>query len=102
MNDKFENNEQALRRRDEVFESQAAPQARSAANGRPHPNGHAVDSTFSFWSVLEILSQRWGLVFLGGLLGAGALFCLGLHWIKPKFIASAQLMRYENPIAKEF
>jgi len=106
MNDKFESKEEALRKRDEAIDTFSAAEAtlKSRVNGhsRPHNNGRADNSTFSLWTVLEILSQRWGWLFLGAVVGAAGLFAVGYHYITPKFIASAQLMRYENPISKEF
>src|SRR6266481_7581631 len=108
MNENLDSNGEALRKRDDVFETHGAgnPPLRGHVNGngRPYPNhnGQASGSTFTFWTALEILAQRWGWISFAGLFAAGAMFCLGWYLIKPKFTASAQLMRYENPISKEF
>src|SRR6267378_113061 len=105
MNEKSNSNEGALRKRDDVFENHSAGSPVNGhvnGNGRPHHNGQSSGATFTFWTALEVLTQRWGWICFAGLLGAGTLFCSGWYLIKPKFTASAQLMRYENPISKEF
>jgi protein involved in polysaccharide export with SLBB domain/capsular polysaccharide biosynthesis protein len=54
------------------------------------------------WTALEVLVRRWDWLFLGAIITGALCFYLGYSLIKPKFTASAQLLRYETPGASEF
>ncbi|HVV70038.1 MAG TPA: hypothetical protein VHI52_00675, partial [Verrucomicrobiae bacterium] len=58
-------------------------------NGQPGP------PNFTIWSALELLFARWHWLVLGMLIGGAAFYCLAWYFIRPKFTASAQLLRYE-------
>jgi protein involved in polysaccharide export with SLBB domain/uncharacterized protein involved in exopolysaccharide biosynthesis len=47
--------------------------------------------------VLDLLLRRWHWLVLGSVLFAGGFFLLGREVVKPKFTASAKLLRYELP-----
>src|SRR5215207_10395652 len=79
----------------------AAPSDGGYPRNSMHPNESAPNSPFNFWTALDLLSRRWGWLFLAALIGAGGLLALGVKFIKPKYTASAQLMRYETPVSKE-
>ena len=104
MNDKFDGNAGPLRKRNDEFGNEMPPPGNSRAypNGDPHTNGHPSASPVNVWTFLDLLMHRWGWLFLGGLLGAGGLFALGWHIVKPKYTATAQVMRFDTPEAKEF
>jgi protein involved in polysaccharide export with SLBB domain/capsular polysaccharide biosynthesis protein len=70
--------------------------------GQTQVNGHSRAPVFNFWVAADLLAHRWGWIALGALLCAGGFFLLGSRMIKPKFTASAQLLRYESPAAKDF
>jgi protein involved in polysaccharide export with SLBB domain/capsular polysaccharide biosynthesis protein len=55
-----------------------------------------------YWVFIDILARTWKWLVLGGLIFAGGFFLLGKHVVKTKFIASAQLLRYETPAASDF
>src|SRR6185503_4671449 len=79
----------------------ANPNGPSAMDG-VQTNGHSRPPVFGFWVALDMLVHRWAWLALGALVGTGAFFLLASHFIKPKFTASAQLIRYESPAAKDF
>ena len=61
------------------------------------PAREPAPKPFDFWMALDILSQRWYWLALGAILGAAGFFYLGSKVVKPKFTASAQLLRSETP-----
>src|SRR5205085_12322540 len=65
---------------------------------RAHANGHSATPAFDSWTFLDLLLHRWAWLASGALLCAGAFLLLASHLIKQKFTASAQLLRYENPV----
>jgi protein involved in polysaccharide export with SLBB domain/capsular polysaccharide biosynthesis protein len=86
------------------------PRQNSARPKNPFPksssahvriNGHANGSPINFWLVVDTLVRRWIWLSFGGFICASAFLLLGLHLVKPKFTASAQLLRYESPAAKD-
>lgn len=69
-----------------------------ASNGSHSPNHayvRARGQRISFCSILDLVWQRWHWLVLGGATGAAVLYLLGVQVIKPKFTASAKLLRYE-------
>lgn len=99
------------------FDANGDPRSRREPNSsrdnlgrnRPHTpthshqrfNGHRsplVDS----WTFLDLVVRRWLWLIAGAVLGAGSLFLLLSHFTAQKFTASAQLLRYESPVAKDF
>lgn len=85
---------------DEILAS-AAESRRRYASGAPAPRTHRPPA-LDVWTALDILVHRWHWLFLGGLLFAGAFFLLGSKFLKPKFTATAQLLRYETPGERDF
>ena len=73
-----------------------------SAQAQTRINGHTRAPAVGFWVAVDLLIHRWIWLALGALAGTGAFFLLGSHLIKPKFTASAQLLRYESPAAKDF
>src|SRR5947207_3010299 len=65
-------------------------------------NGNAPDPIFNAWLVVDMLLQRWHWLLIGIAAGAGCFFALGSHMVKPKFTATAQLLRYEAPGKSEY
>src|SRR5215470_11199144 len=63
----------------------------------PGRASEAAPKPFDFWIALDILGQRWRWLLLGAIVCAAAFFYLGTHLVKPKFTASAQLLRSETP-----
>src|SRR5262249_45664101 len=57
----------------------------------------AHKQSVTFLSVMDLVLQRWHWLFLGAACGAAGFYLLGAQYIRPKFTASAQLMRYEAP-----
>src|SRR5580700_6291565 len=55
-----------------------------------------------FWMILDLLANRWWWFILGAIIGGAGTFELASKFIKPKFTASAQLLRYESPGFSEF
>jgi protein involved in polysaccharide export with SLBB domain/capsular polysaccharide biosynthesis protein len=73
-------------------------------NGRPNPytNGHAQTARLDAWTVLDLLGHRWHWLVLGALIGGAAFYLLGWHFVRSKFTATAELLRYEAPGKSEF
>jgi polysaccharide biosynthesis/export protein len=71
-------------------------------NGNGHRTAPQPSSPFTVWTALDLLSRRWGWIFLGALLGGAGLFVLGTKIVKPKFTATGQLMRHDTPASQEF
>jgi protein involved in polysaccharide export with SLBB domain/capsular polysaccharide biosynthesis protein len=57
---------------------------------------------FDVWTALDVLAQRWHWLLFGAFLFAGLFLVLGFYVVKPKFTATAQLLRYETPGEKDF
>jgi protein involved in polysaccharide export with SLBB domain/capsular polysaccharide biosynthesis protein len=104
MNDNFDENAGPYRQSDSSegngFDPVSSYPSGSAAH--PHVNGHQRAPIINFWVAMDLLAHRWGWIGLGALLCTGAFFYLATEMIKPKFTASAQLLRYESPAAKDF
>src|SRR5215470_14819753 len=59
-------------------------------NGRtPH------SSPFNLWSALDAVLWRWDWLVLGLIIGGGIFYLLGWYFVRPKFTAVAELLRYE-------
>ena len=102
MKDNSQANASSLSRREEPETSSGQGQANqnSSANGSHgprHTDGQARRQGITFWSIFDLVMQRWHWLILGSATGAAALYLLGLQFVKPKFTASAQLLRYEAP-----
>lgn len=85
MKNNSDTNAHALRTRDD----DSAADFREESN---RPSATGLDT----WVVLDLLAQRWRWLVPGSLLGAGLFFLLGCHVIKPKFTATAQMLRFET------
>jgi polysaccharide biosynthesis/export protein len=56
-------------------------------------NGHRSQPKVDFWVVVDALTHRWHWLAIGALVFGAGFFELGSWYIKPKFTASAQLLR---------
>jgi len=56
-------------------------------------NGHRSQPKVDFWVVIDALTHRWHWLAIGALVFGACFFELGSWYIKPKFTASAQLLR---------
>jgi capsular polysaccharide biosynthesis protein len=100
-------NEQSPVPRNREEPSCVAPDDRTSyrngsSNGSSSSNGHSPLPKIDFWLVLDMLRQSWYWILLGGAVCAGVFFFLGSQVVKPKFIASGQLQRFESPGMSEF
>src|SRR6185369_3866403 len=106
MKDTYEGNSGALRKREPDHYSghfAADPQTQTSANGAPHTNGHSAQPSGStLWAVADLLAHRWGSLALGFLAGAALFWFLGSHFVKPKYTATAQMVREESLGVPEF
>ncbi len=89
----------SLRRRDEIDSSGESPRPvpRPTNGSSANTSGQLRSQQVTFLSVLDLVVQRWHWLILGAACGAACFYLLGLQLIKPKFTATAQLMRYEAP-----
>ncbi|HEV7924062.1 MAG TPA: polysaccharide biosynthesis/export family protein [Verrucomicrobiae bacterium] len=51
---------------------------------------------FDAWAVLDLLALRWRWLVPGSLVGAVLFFLMGSYVIKPKYTATAQMLRFES------
>lgn len=78
----------------ETTNATAAPRARKGPE-------HKAPG-FDLWCALDILANRWHWLVVGALIAGTAFFFLGQQVVKPKFTATAQLLRFETPGEREF
>ena len=102
MKDNLKANAGSTGRRDESDASSAQSQPEQSlmaddTHGPYATNGHARRQHITFWSIFDLVTQRWHWLVLGSASGAVVLYLLGLQLIKPKFTATAQLLRFEAP-----
>ena len=102
MKENAKANASSLSRRDATDGSSAEVQidATGPTNGshaHHYTNGHARSQSITFWTIFDLVMQRWHWLILGSATGAVGLYLLGMQLIKPKFTATALLMRYEAP-----
>src|ERR1044071_1782547 len=100
MNDNADTNPAPPSRRsnEQNHYSNGAPNGNShivMPESSPHLNGHSRKPKIDAWLVLDTLLQRWHWLFLGGCIFASCFFLLASNFIRPKYTASAQLLRYE-------
>jgi len=69
--------------------------ARSFVNDRPA-------TRIDFWTILDLLANRWPWLALGTALCGLAALLAAARFIRPKFTATAQLLRYETPGVSDF
>src|SRR5690349_7083314 len=104
MSENFDENAGPFRQSDSSkrngFDPASSYSTGSAAQS--HANGHQRAPIINFWVAMDLLIHRWVWIALGAVLCSGGFFFLGSEMIKPKFTASAQLLRYESPAAKDF
>jgi len=86
MKNNSDTNAHPLRKRDDD-DSEAHFQ-----EGSNRPSATGLDA----WVVLDLLAQRWRWLVPGGLIGAGLFFLMGWYFIKPKYTATAQMLRFET------
>ena len=60
-------------------------------------NGHARKARIDAWFILDLLLQRWRWLVWGSCLSASCFVLLGWRYVRPKYTASAQLLRFETP-----
>lgn len=92
-----------LRKREAEAPYEAAPengQHRLAVNG--NGQGHGQPPPVDAWTVLDFLARRWHWLAIGTLVAGTGFFLLGRHLVKPKFIASAELLRFDSPGQSDF
>src|SRR5579859_2472617 len=99
MKDNTNGNTAPTRRREEPdFSSQAHQDTTRPVSGSAgQRNGQLQEERLSFLSVLDLVMQRWHWLILGAACGATCFYLLGFQMIKPKFTATAKLIRYEAP-----
>jgi protein involved in polysaccharide export with SLBB domain/capsular polysaccharide biosynthesis protein len=98
MKENSNSNGSSLRRRDEIDPADSPHQAaRPDRSSGSHSNGQGRPPQATFLSVMDLVVQRWHWLILGAACGAAGFYLLGLQLIKPKFTATAQLIRYEAP-----
>jgi protein involved in polysaccharide export with SLBB domain/capsular polysaccharide biosynthesis protein len=85
MKNNSDTNALPLRKRDDDSEAEFQEES-----NRPSPTG--LDT----WAVLDVLAERWRRLLPGSLVCAGLFFLLGCYVIKPKFTATAQMLRFET------
>src|SRR5438552_3925090 len=79
------------------------PASPAGSGAKSHANGHAAASkSMDMWVVLDLLAHRWIWLLMGSSIFAAGFFYLGWHMIKPKFTASASLLRYETALWKDY
>ena len=61
----------------------------------PQANADTPERLFNLWVALDLLRGRWHWLILGPAFGASLFFLLGTRMVKPKFTATAELLRYE-------
>src|SRR5690242_19354637 len=94
MKDNSNANSGPIRRREETDSPSVA------ANGQGHTNTNGYNRPqqgVNLVSIMDLVLQRWHWLVLGSACGATVLYLLGLQFIKPKFTATADLIRYEAP-----
>jgi protein involved in polysaccharide export with SLBB domain/capsular polysaccharide biosynthesis protein len=65
-------------------------------------NGQAPQPPIQFWAVLELLIRKWKWLLLVSLVfGLAGLF-IGIKYVRFKYTASAQLLRYDTPGTSDF
>lgn len=102
MKDNSNVNAGSMRRREESESSPGQPiqdHGRTAdrSHGRYQGNGNARPEGVKLLSIMDLVLQRWHWLVLGSACGATVLYLLALQFVKPKFTAYAELMRYEAP-----
>jgi protein involved in polysaccharide export with SLBB domain/capsular polysaccharide biosynthesis protein len=99
MNEQFDSNGDPLHSREEDYSHRRNGEAHARQQAQPAHNTSA--SGLDFWTVADLLFQRWHWVIVGGIIGAAIFFELGWKFVKPKFTATTQLLRYETPATSE-
>src|SRR5579862_2308514 len=104
MNYDFEDNAERSAPPDDDRSTSRSQGTRANVNGSGHArnNGHQRRKVFDFWTVAEILARRWHWPVVAGILAAGAFFMLAWSYVKPRFTATAELLRYETPGTSDF
>jgi protein involved in polysaccharide export with SLBB domain/capsular polysaccharide biosynthesis protein len=64
-------------------------------------NGSAAPK-IDLWMILDLLANRWWWFLIGAILCSAGFYVLASKLIRPKFTATAQLLRYETPGVIEF
>ena len=96
MNEQFDSNGDPLRSGEGDYSHRR--------NGEAHTTQQAHNTAppgLDFWTVADLLFQRWHWVIVGGIIGAAVFFELSWKFIKPKFTATTELLRYESPAASD-
>src|SRR5215469_2147003 len=106
MNEDFEENAGQSASRDEENFASGSRGPGVSVNGNPgrYVNGHSRPrrKTLDFWTVADIFARRWHWLVVGGIFAAGGFFMFGWLHIQPRFIATAELLRYETPGTSDF
>src|SRR5262245_21847064 len=100
MNEHFKPEVRSTNRPEDAESPPANPRPNGHSQPKHQSNGHSSSPPVDFWTFTDVMANRWHWLVIGGILGAAAFFVLGwLFLIKPKFTATVQLLRYENPTA---
>src|SRR5579863_6271635 len=79
---------------------QATPKTKSA---QAHAQSSAsAPARIDLWMVLDLIAGRWLWLAAGTILCGAAFFMVAAKVVKPKFTASAQLLRYDTPGVSDF
>src|SRR5512140_2549638 len=70
----------------------------AASQSRVRPASGKLDA----WVILDLLLPRWHWLVLGTVISAAAFYLLGWYVVKPKYTATAQLLRSEIPGKSEY
>jgi protein involved in polysaccharide export with SLBB domain/capsular polysaccharide biosynthesis protein len=96
MNGNSDAREGAFRRGDNPADEHSANHHQkpspNSTNGF-HANGHRPQPKIDFWVVVDALAHRWHWLAIGAIVFGAGFFELGSWYIRPKFTASAQLLR---------
>jgi protein involved in polysaccharide export with SLBB domain/capsular polysaccharide biosynthesis protein len=95
MNGNSDAGEGAFRRGENFADEHSHNHQKPAQNSTIgfHTNGHRSQSKVDFWVVVDALTHRWHWLAISAIVFGAAFFELGSWYFKPKFTASAQLLR---------
>lgn len=92
-------------RGDEIPPSEGPnPEPKATATGGPGPAPTPLKPSgkLDAWMFLDLVVQRWHWVVVGMLVSGALFYLLGWYVVKPKFTATAQLLRRETPGKSEY
>ena len=84
------------------FSASADPGTSAERENPTRPEEPSASRTFDVWSALDIITLRWHWLIVGSLVFATGFYLLGWYFIRPKFVATTELLRYEAPGKSDF